>query len=98
MFLELFALAFGGVPKHRFDPCLLTVFGCKTSSTTKAPVPKAPENHQIKAKLVSFKNLKIQFCFNSFVHFQAQLEKMDTELMKKNNMLKSEIVNSIPKV
>ena len=63
MFLGLVALAFGGVPNDRFDPCLLTVFGCKTSSTTKAPITKAPENQQIKAKLVSFKNVKIQFCF-----------------------------------
>ena len=54
MFLGIVALAFGGVPKDRFDPCLLTVFGCNTPSTTMAPITKAPENHQIKAKLVSF--------------------------------------------
>ena len=101
MFLGLIAISFGGVLNDRFDPCLLTVFGCKSSSTTKAPITKAPENQQLKAKLVSFKNLKIQFCFNILVHFQAELEKMDTELMKKNIMLKSEIVSkylSMPKV
>ena len=69
MFLGLVALAFGGVPKDRFDPCLLTVFGCKTSSNTKAPITKAPENQQIKTKLVSYKKCKNSILLYIFEHF-----------------------------
>ena len=68
IFLGIVALAFGGVPKDRFDPCLLTVVGCNTPSTTKAPNTKASENLQIKAKLVSNQKSKNSILFYIFVH------------------------------
>ena len=57
MFLGALTLAFGGVPKERFDPCILTISGCN-GHTTKAPTTTASnvqgsDNKQIYAKLVS---------------------------------------------
>ena len=61
IFFGALTLAFGGVPKERFDPCLLTISGCN-EHTTKTPTTTAsnvlgPDNGQINAKLVpSFKS------------------------------------------
>ena len=62
LFFTVFTLGFCGVPRDRFNPCFLTVSGCK-DSTLNAPsstteVPKGKGFHQgnddIKSKLVNF--------------------------------------------
>ena len=61
IFFEALTLAFGGVPKQRIDPCLLTISGCNghTTATTTASNVQGPENGQINAKLVPSLNLNV---------------------------------------
>ena len=62
LLFAIFALGFGGVPKDRFNPCFLTVSGCKDSTsktpstTTEASKGKRFHgNDEIKSKLVNSK-------------------------------------------
>ena len=58
LLFAIFAVGFGRVLKDRFNPCFLTVSGCKDSTLPKAPstteVPKGFKgNDDIKSKLVN---------------------------------------------